>query len=451
MQNQSSSLRNRLRALWLWWSFSAVLMFSLWGLSLQERAQTIQSARKVALQANLSELESRFAALDALPRVLLSSLQQQPEQLPGLQARALPFASLSKNSPAWAVHMARERQEGEELVVLRPLPPGYELKSIPAEAPALFLTYCLRRGNDWYVCDLDLAYLYRDWLPKHLERFELSGLHWELGERGLPTLLAGEQPPFPLLLEVALDDRLLLQDNLRMHLAGLVAILLVLGSSAASIRLAARGIAKEVEFTEARGRFMNMASHELRTPIATIKMYADILQHAPQPEKLEQYHQVIGRQADRLHHLVENLLEAGALERGQRTFQLQELNLNELVEEAVAHAEGLSVQLELAPDPPTVRADRTATLQVLANLIHNGQRYARDLQIRTLPNKIIVSDRGPGIQDKDRVFLAYERDSREKGFGLGLSVVRSFMEGQGGRVELDDNPGGGCRFTLTFL
>ncbi|MBN9414159.1 MAG: HAMP domain-containing histidine kinase [Candidatus Eremiobacteraeota bacterium] len=444
-------MRNRLRALWLWWSFSALLMLSLWALSLHERAQILRSNRQIALQANLRELESRFAALDDLPRVLLSSLQQQPERLAELQNRALPFASLQKNSPAWAVQMAQERQEGEELVVLRPLPPGYELKSIPLETPPLYLAYCLRRQQDWYICELDLDYLFRKWLPEHLKRFELSGLRWELSERaGLSTLLAGAQPPFPQYLEVHLEDRMLLQENLAMHLTGLIAILLVLGSSAASIRLAARGIAKELEFTEARGRFMNMASHELRTPIATIKMYADILQHASQPDKLEQYHRVIGRQADRLHHLVENLLEAGALERGQRTFHLQELNLNELVEEAVAHAEGSPVQLELASDLPHVQADRTATLQVLANLIHNGQRYAQQLQIRTQPNQIIVSDRGPGIRDKKRVFEPYQRDSQEKGFGLGLSVVRSFMQGQGGRVELDDNPGGGSRFTLTF-
>lgn len=427
-----------------------MLMLSLWGLSLQERAQTLQSTRQIALQANVRELESRFAALDALPRVLLATVQQEPTALQALQTRARPFARLAKNSPTWALTMARERQEGEELVVLRPLPPGYELKSVPLETPSLYLTYCLKVGHDWYCCDLDLDYLFDKWLPDHLKRFGLTGLSWSLGPEGLPTLLADQQPPFPEHLQLRLEDAPLLRENLNLHLAGLAAIALVLLSFAAGIRLAARGIAKELEFTEACGRFMAMASHELRTPIATIKMYADILQHAPQPEKLDQHHQVIARQADRLHHLVENLLEAGALERGQRTFQLEPLNLNELVEEAVAHAEGTTVQLDLAPDLTPVRADRTATLQVLANLIHNGRQYAKELRIRTLPGQIVVSDRGPGILDKDRIFQAYQRESGQKGFGLGLPVVRNFMQGQGGRVELEDNPGGGCRFTLTF-
>ncbi len=425
-------------------------MLSLWVLSLQERAQTLHSSRQIALQANVRELESRFAALDALPRVLLAAVRQDPSSLEALQARARPFGHLTRNTPAWALTMARERQEGQELVVLRPLPPGYELKSVPLEAPPLYLTYCLRVGQDWYCCDLDLDYLFRNWLPDHLKRFGLTGLSWNLGPEGLPTLLADQQPPFPEHLQLRLDDAPLLRENRNLHLAGLAAIALVLLSFAAGIRLAARGIAKELEFTEARGRFMAMASHELRTPIATIKMYADILQHAPQPDKLEQHHQVIARQADRLHHLVENLLEAGAMERGQRTFQLQPLNLNELVEEALAHAEGATVQLDLAPDLAPVCADRTATLQVLSNLIHNGRNYAKDLHIRTLPGQIVVSDRGPGIGDKVRVFQAYQRESGQRGFGLGLPVVRSFMQGQGGRVELEDNPGGGCRFTLTF-
>lgn len=449
----TGNLRNRIRALWLWWSFSAVLVLSLWGISLRERALSLQSTRQIALQANLRELASRFEALDTLPRVLLPTLQQQPDRLTELQARAQPFASLQKNEPAWAVEMARDRldQADNGLVLLRPLPPGYELKSIASEAPTMYLTYCQQRGPDWYIFNLNLDYIYQNWLPQQIGRFGLDGLQWKISEETwLPTLLADQKPPFPRFLYVNLDDAALLQENLRLHLAGLAIITLVLASSAVSIRLAARGIAKEREFTEARARFMSMASHELRTPIATIKMYSDILQHDLQADKLEQYHQVIGRQADRLHHLVENLLEAGALERGQRTFQLQPLNLNELVEEALAHAEGCPVQLELAPDLPPVQADRTATLQVLANLIHNGRHYAKELHIRTLPKQIIVSDRGPGIRDKETIFQPYQRESQHKGFGLGLSVVRNFMQGQGGRVELDDNPGGGCRFTLTF-
>ncbi|MFN8609826.1 MAG: HAMP domain-containing sensor histidine kinase [Vulcanimicrobiota bacterium] len=446
-------MRNRIRALWLWWSFSTMLLLSLWGLSLRERALSLQTNRQIALQANLRELSSRLQTLDTLPLVVLPPLQQQPQLLAELQARARPFGSVQKNAPGWAVEMARDRLDQAEngLISLRPLPPGYELKSLPDGTPPLYLTYCQQSGSDWYVFNLDLDYVFKVWLPQQVGRFGLEGLDWKISdEAGLPTLLAGRQPPFPRYLSIRLDDTQLLSENLRLHLAGLAAILLVLASSAASIRLAARGLAKEREFAEARARFMSMASHELRTPIATIKMYADILHNDLQADKLAQYHQVIGRQADRLHHLVENLLEAGALERGQRSFRLEPVDLNELVKEAVACAEGTPVQLELAPDLPPVQADRTASLQVLANLIYNGRQYATDLHIRTLPGQIIVSDRGPGIGDKSKVFQPYWRASQHKGFGLGLSVVRNFMEGQGGRVELDDNPGGGCRFTLSF-
>ena len=107
-----------------------MLVLSLWGLSLRERALSLQSTRQIALQANLRELASRFEALDTLPRVLLPALQQQPDRLTELQARARPFASLEKNEPAWAVEMAGDRLEQADngLVLLRPLLPGSELK-----------------------------------------------------------------------------------------------------------------------------------------------------------------------------------------------------------------------------------------------------------------------------------------------------------------------------------
>lgn len=414
----------------------------------------LRQARQVALQANLRELAVSFSALDTLPLALLRSLQQEPQRLAELQARARPFATLERNQPGWAVEMARQRLDQAEdgLVVLRPLPPGYEQKLVPEGVPALFLAYCLQlSGDQWLVFNLDLGFLYSRWLPEHLERFGLTGLRWKLvGEGGIPTLLAGGQPPFPQQLQVELDDGPLLQENLRLHLGGLAVAVLVLAGFGASLRLAARGLAKELEFNEARGRFMAMASHELRTPIATIKMYSDILQNDMGADKLEQYHQVIARQANRLQHLVENLLEAGALERGQRSFSPQLLNLNELVEEAVAHAEGVQVQLQLAPDLPPVRADRSATLQVLANLIDNAHKYAGSVQLSSAPGCIVVSDHGPGIADKVGIFQPYRRESAQKGFGLGLSVVRNLMLGQGGQVRLEDNPGGGARFYLEF-
>ncbi len=447
-------MKTRIRALWVWWSISALLVLGLWFLSLQQRAQGLRQARQVALQANLRELAASFSALDTLPLELLRTLQVQPERLEELQARARPFATLQRNQPQWAVEMARQRLDQAEngLVVLRPLPPGYEQKPVPEAAPARFLAYCLQLPADqWLVFNLNLNYLYSDWLPQRLDRFGLTGLHWKLvGEGGTPTLLAEQQPPFPQQLRVELDDGPLLQENLRLHLGGLAVATLVLAGFGASLQLAARGLAKELEFNEARGRFMAMASHELRTPIATIKMYSDILQNDMGADKQEQYHQVIARQANRLQHLVENLLEAGALERGQRSFSPQLLNLNELVEEAVAHAEGVQVQLELAPDLPPVRADRSATLQVLANLIDNAHKYAGSVQLSSAPGQIIVSDRGPGISDKISIFQPYRRESAQKGFGLGLSVVRNLMLGQGGQVRLEDNPGGGTRFILEF-
>lgn len=433
---------------------SALLVLGLWWLSLQQRATALRQTREVALQANLRDLSASFAALDNLPVVLLRSLQLDSGRLAELSARARPFGRLELNRPEWAREMAEARFDLAEhgLVVLRPLPPGYEQKPVSEQAPLQYLVYCLRTADgQWLIFNVDLDYVYQRWLPEHLDRFGLSGLKWELvQDAGEPTLLAEQRPPFPQHLLVELDDGPLLQENLQLHLAGLALALLVLAGFAAGLRLAAQGVVRELEFTEARSRFMAMASHELRTPIATIKMYSEILQNDLQADRQAQYHQVIARQARRLQHLVENLLEAGALERGQRSFTPQLLDLNQLVEEAVAYAEGVTVDLNLAADLPPVRADRSASLQVLANLLDNAHKYAGRAQIVTSPGRIEVCDNGPGIADKTGIFEPYRRESGQCGFGLGLSVVRNLMIGQGGQVKLYDQPGGGARFVLEF-
>lgn len=236
-------------------------MLGLWFLSLQQRAAALCRAREVALQANLRDLAGRFAALDTLPVVLLRSLQMDPRRLPELQARARPFASLERNQPVWAVEMARARLDLADngLVLLRPLPPGYEQRPLADGLPREYLAYCLRLPDDqWMVFNFDLEYLYHDWLSEHLQRFGLTGLAWKLvDDGGTPTLLADVSPGFPRQLMVQLDDGPILQENLRLHLAGLALAGLVLTGFAASLRLAAGGLAREHEFSEARGRFMD--------------------------------------------------------------------------------------------------------------------------------------------------------------------------------------------------
>jgi two-component system phosphate regulon sensor histidine kinase PhoR len=221
-----------------------------------------------------------------------------------------------------------------------------------------------------------------------------------------------------------------------------------------------------------RRDFVANVSHELRTPVTAIRSAAETLQAAlsRDPDAARQFVEIIERNAERLHALVEDLLDLSRIESRELRLTLEPLALANVVEQVLAlfeeRAQKRSVRLvqAVSTDLPRVRADRRALEQLLSNLVDNAVKYGGDgaeVRVRAeLGNatvRLIVEDDGPGIEERHlaRVFERFYRvdagRSRELGgTGLGLSIVKHLTEAMGGSVGVESVPGEGSKFSVTL-
>ena len=259
----------------------------------------------------------------------------------------------------------------------------------------------------------------------------------------------------------------------RRHLAltgGLVAVL-VLGLAATI-----RGAARERELARLKSDFVSTVSHELKTPLTSIRMFAEMLQQGVAGEDRERerrYHEIIVKESERLGLLIANLLDYAQIERGTRRYLRRPELAGDLVREAVTtfarlrEGEGQEVAVSVAPEAASahVLIDREVAVQALLNLLSNAVKYGGDRQAievevaRRADGRVAlaVRDRGPGIPklEQERVFREFYRaptaySTGVEGTGLGLALVKRHVEAQGGAVELDSDPGCGATFTLVF-
>ncbi len=262
----------------------------------------------------------------------------------------------------------------------------------------------------------------------------------------------------------------LVRERGRRHLfltGGLVAVL-VLGLFATI-----RGAAKERELARLKSDFVSTVSHELKTPLTSIRMFAEMLQQGVAGEDREResrYHDIIVKESERLGLLIANLLDYAQIERGTRRYNRKLEPAGQLAQEAVTtfarlrEGEGQAVELS-ASDPAPILVDREVTVQALLNLLSNAAKYGGNRQpvevavARRADGRVAMSvrDRGPGIPraEQERIFREFYRapaayTAGVEGTGLGLALVKRHVEAQGGAIELDSEPGRGATFTLVF-
>ncbi|HEV2954445.1 MAG TPA: MASE1 domain-containing protein [Candidatus Dormibacteraeota bacterium] len=224
--------------------------------------------------------------------------------------------------------------------------------------------------------------------------------------------------------------------------------------------------------SDAKSSFLNMAAHELRTPLSVILGYLSLLSDGslgPTPVKWRQPLQILERKAGELNTIVDDLLAAARIEAGTLPQQETALDLRDLIRDAVARArpraELLGAIIVLAPDdePVPVSADRSQINRILDNLINNGLTYslraprvaisATATGSRAL---VRVEDNGIGIpiEARDRVFDRFYRLNDPNleclpGTGLGLYLSRHMAEAHGGRLVIErSSPGRGTTFAL---
>ncbi|MCL6673564.1 ATP-binding protein, partial [Streptomyces panaciradicis] len=223
--------------------------------------------------------------------------------------------------------------------------------------------------------------------------------------------------------------------------------------------------AKELaEGNRIRTALLAAVSHDLRTPLAGIKAAVTSLRSEDVEWSEEDQAELlvaIEEGADRLDHLVGNLLDMSRLQTGTVTPIIRETDLDEVVPMALGGVPEDSVELEIPETLPMVHVDRGLLERAVANVVENAVKYSPAGE-RVLVSasaiadrvEVRVVDRGPGVPDdaKDRIFEPFQRygDSpRGNGVGLGLAVARGFAEAMGGTLSAEDTPGGGLTMVLS--
>jgi signal transduction histidine kinase len=247
-------------------------------------------------------------------------------------------------------------------------------------------------------------------------------------------------------------------------------LILVVGFTAFGGYLLWRDVGRELAIAEMRSQFAASVSHELKTPLTSIRMFAEALTMGVQkrPEAQKDYLRTIISESERLSRLLNNVLDFSKIEQGTRTYRFEATSLEEVIraaEGAMAFPmdqKGFDLQVEIEGGIPKIQADRDALEQAVLNLLHNAMKYSgesREIQLKLHRNgnmvQVDVTDHGIGIveEDRDRIFGKFFRVSgienqKIPGTGLGLTIVSHIAESQGGRVEVKSHPGEGSTFSL---
>ncbi len=228
-----------------------------------------------------------------------------------------------------------------------------------------------------------------------------------------------------------------------------------------------------------RSQFAASAAHELRTPLAGLRMYSEMLAEGlGDPSRAKDYARRAAEEAARLGRVVSNVLGFTRLERGALQVRPEPGDLAAVVRDCVdrqrpaLEAAGASLELSVADDLSAMRFDRDAVAEILQNLIDNAEKYSRlakDRKIQVflscqregreegrsagLGATITVSDRGPGVplDMRRRLFRPFVRGGRDDapaGLGLGLALVKALAEAHRGAVSYEARPDGGSVFTV---
>ncbi len=314
--------------------------------------------------------------------------------------------------------------------------------------------------NAWVlrVTEADGTLVYET-APTRDDRFEVKRLMTAPSVRGLRVYLRYK-------------DRSIEQDVKRwamgkMALIGFIDLML-----AGGLFLVYGNVRREMHLSRLKSDFVANVSHELKTPLALIRLFAETLElgRVPNEDKARQYYRVINKESQRLTQLINNILDFSRIEAGRKEYRFAPSDVTRIVGEVVEayrfqiEQQGFELSLEVPDGLPEINVDKEALGQALINLLNNAIKYSRDdkrirIAVSADDRRVLISvaDHGIGIDasEQKKIFEKFYRASDSlvhdtKGSGLGLSLVRHIMDAHGGSVEVESAPGVGSTFTLSL-
>jgi signal transduction histidine kinase len=247
-------------------------------------------------------------------------------------------------------------------------------------------------------------------------------------------------------------------------------LFLVLGAVVLSAYLLLRDVHREAETVAMRSHFVASVSHELKTPLTSIRAHAEtlLMGRTSAPEATEEYLKTIVSESERLTRLVESVLDLSRIEQGRKTYRMQPTRLDEIVRSAARTMEyplsqlGFTLTISCDDTDTTLIADADALEQAILNLLGNAMKYsgrARHIEMRvgsaSCEAFVDVVDHGIGIprEEQSRIFQKFHRvQSTETegvaGTGLGLAIALHVVEAHNGRIDVVSAPGCGSTFSV---
>jgi signal transduction histidine kinase len=240
-----------------------------------------------------------------------------------------------------------------------------------------------------------------------------------------------------------------------------------------------RAFDRQHRLAEMKSDFVSSVSHELRAPIASVRLMAEGLERGSvtESEKQHEYFRFIVQECRRLGSMIENVLDFSRIEQGRKEYQFEPTDLPKLVEQTVKLMEPYAAEREvnltsaIAPDVGETELDGRAIQQALVNLIDNAIKHSppgaavhisasvAGRQVSAVSDllSLSVQDQGSGIPhgERDRIFERFYRCGPElrretQGVGIGLSIVKHIVDAHSGTIHVDSEPGKGSTFTLVL-
>ncbi len=226
----------------------------------------------------------------------------------------------------------------------------------------------------------------------------------------------------------------------------------------------------ELRLNKMKSEFISNVSHELKSPLTSIRMMTEMLHHnrVGTEERKSAYYSAMLEESEHLSHLIDNILDFSRMEDDRKKYDFIDLDLNELLIKFIESTKGsfpesgFNIHYNCSDQIPVIQADKNSILQVIYNLVDNALKFSAtsrqiDINLFSKNNELLlcVKDYGIGIsaKDQERIFERFYRGDEPqrlgiKGSGIGLTIVKKIIEAHKGYLTLESSPGEGSTFCV---